>query len=562
MIEKTVIIGGVAGGATAAARLRRRNEEMQIVLVERGDNISYANCGLPYYIGDVIPNRGALLLQSPEQMKKKYNVDVRIKNEVIKIIPDEKTVRIKDLNSGEIYEESYDHLVIATGSSPLVPPLPGIDAENIFTLWTVADTDRIKEYIENHNVKKAAVIGGGFIGLEMAENLHQRGISVSVIEMADQVMAPLDKEMANLVHEDLVKNEVDLFLSDGVKSFSAESDGTLIRLNSGREMKADLILLAIGIKPNSELASDAGIKLNERKGIVVNDYLETSIPDIYAVGDVIAVENYISKKPAMIPLAGPANKQARILADNLCGAYRRYKGSMGTAIARVFDLSVASVGLNEKQLNQAGKVKHEDYETVLINQKSHAGYYPGSSMMTLKLIFDRDGAIFGAQIVGKDGVDKRIDTIASVMAMNGSVFDLAELELAYAPPYSSAKDPVNMLGFVAENLLSGLIRFVEWDEVDAMIASRSEKDDFIILDVTEEAERRVYAIESSVHIPLGQLRDRIDELDQDKLIIPYCAIGVRSYIASRILMQNGFEQVAALSGGITFYRSMHYADEI
>ncbi len=562
MIEKTVIIGGVAGGATAAARLRRRNEEMQIVLVERGDNISYANCGLPYYIGDVIPNRGALLLQSPEQMKKKYNVDVRIKNEVIKIIPDEKTVRIKDLNSGEIYEESYDHLVIATGSSPLVPPLPGIDAENIFTLWTVADTDRIKKYIENHSVKKAAVIGGGFIGLEMAENLHQRGISVSVIEMADQVMAPLDKEMANLVHEDLVKNEVDLFLSDGVKSFSDESDGTLIRLNSGRQMKADLILLAIGIKPNSELALDAGIKLNERKGIVVNDYLETSIPDIYAVGDVIAVENYISKKPAMIPLAGPANKQARILADNLCGAHRRYKGSMGTAIARVFDLSVASVGLNEKQLNQAGKVKHEDYETVLINQKSHAGYYPGSSMMTLKLIFDREGAIFGAQIVGKDGVDKRIDTIASVMAMNGSVFDLAELELAYAPPYSSAKDPVNMLGFVAENLLSGLIRFVEWDEVDAMIASRSEKDDFIILDVTEEAERRVYAIESSVHIPLGQLRERIDELDQDKLIIPYCAIGVRSYIASRILMQNGFEQVAALSGGITFYRSMHYADEI
>lgn len=557
MAKKTVIIGGVAGGATTAARLRRRDETMQIVLLERGQYISYANCGLPYYIGDVIKSRDALLLQTPRAMKNKFDIDVRVSSEVTRIMPEEKKIEVKNLATGEVYEEAYDNLVLATGSSPVKPPIPGIDADNIFTLWTVPDTDRIKAYIAEKQPKRAAVIGGGFIGLEMAENLHQQGLEVSVIEMQNQVMAPVDLEMAKLVHENMMRNHVHLILEDGVKEFHQADGVTRIELKSGASVEADLVILSIGIRPNSELAKQAGLALNQRGGVLVDEYLKTSYPDIYAVGDVIEVTHYVTKDKTMVPLAGPANKQARILADNLSGDRKKYNGTLGTAVAKVFDLNVASVGLNEKQLKTMGKVKNQDYDSVLINQKSHAGYYPGATPLTLKLLFDKEGKILGGQIVGQDGVDKRIDTLAATMKLNGTVYDLAELELAYAPPFSSAKDPVNMLGFVAENILRGLVSFIEWDEVDALLADAGKKDDYIILDVTEEMERMVFSIPDSYHIPLGQLRNRLEELDREKLIIPYCTIGVRSYNAARMLSQNGFEKVAVLSGGTSFYKSMH-----
>lgn len=558
MAEKTLIIGGVAGGATTAARLRRRNEAMQIIIFERGDYISYANCGLPYYIGDTIKSRDALLLQTPQAMKNKYNIDVRVSNEVTKILSDEKKVVVKDLKTGESYEECYDNLVIATGSTPIKPSISGIDAENIFTVWTVPDTDTIKKYFQEKQPKSAAIIGGGFIGLEMAENLHKYGIHVSLIEMQDQVMAPIDKEMANLLHENMIKNNVNLILGDGVEAFHNENGATKIELTSGKTVEVDMVILSIGVRPNSELAAQAGIELNKRKGIVVNEYLQTSIADIYAVGDVIGVDNYMTKEKTMIPLAGPANKQARILADNLSGDNKKYNGTLGTAVAKVYDLNVASVGLNEKQLKAEGKVKGEDYFTVLIVQKSHAGYYPGATPITLKMLFEKNGRILGGQIVGKEGVDKRIDTLATTMRLNGTIYDLEELELAYAPPFSSVKDPVNMLGFVAENVLRKMVQFIEWNEVDALINDETKKDDFVVLDVTEEFERMAFAIPGSYHIPLGQLHKRLGELDKNKLIIPYCAIGVRSYNAARVLMQNGFEHVAVLSGGTTFYKSMHY----
>ena len=560
MNKRTLIIGGVAGGATTATRLRRRDENREIIVFERGEYISYANCGLPYYIGDTIKSRDALLLQTPEAMKDKYNIDVRIKNEVLEIDPDAKKVIVKDLKTDKTYEESYDDLVIATGSSPLKPQIPGIDHKNIFTLWNVNDMDNIKSYINENKISSAAVIGGGFIGLEMAENLDHANLEVTLIEMQNQVMAPLDLEMANLLHENIIANGVDLILNDGVKAFEDAGEKIKIILTSGQEVIVDMVILSIGVKPNSELAAKANLALNAKKGIIVDEYLKTSADHIYAVGDVIEVDNFITKEKTMIPLAGPANKQARILADNLCGDQKKYHGSQGSAIAKVFDLNAASVGINEKQLKAMKKVKNKDYFTALINQKSHAGYYPGATNLTLKMIFDADGKIYGAQIVGQDGVDKRIDTLATTIRLKGTIYDLMELELSYAPPFSSAKDPVNMLGYVAENILSHKARFIEWDEVDALLEDK--KDDFVILDVTEEMERMVFAIKDSYHIPLGKLRQRINELDKSKLIIPYCVIGVRSYNAARILMQNGFKRVAILSGGTSFYKSMHYQQKV
>ena len=560
MNKRTLIIGGVAGGATTATRLRRRDENREIIVFERGEYISYANCGLPYYIGDTIKSRDALLLQTPEAMKDKYNIDVRIKNEVLEIDPDAKKVIVKDLKTDKTYEESYDDLVIATGSSPLKPQIPGIDHKNIYTLWNVNDMDNIKSYINENKISSAAVIGGGFIGLEMAENLDHANLEVTLIEMQNQVMAPLDLEMANLLHENIIANGVDLILNDGVKAFEDAGEKIKIILTSGQEVIVDMVVLSIGVKPNSELAAKANLALNAKKGTIVDEYLKTSADHIYAVGDVIEVDNFITKEKTMIPLAGPANKQARILADNLCGDQKKYHGSQGSAIAKVFDLNAASVGINEKQLKAMKKVKNKDYFTALINQKSHAGYYPGATNLTLKMIFDADGKIYGAQIVGQDGVDKRIDTLATTIRLKGTIYDLMELELSYAPPFSSAKDPVNMLGYVAENILSHKARFIEWDEVDALLEDK--KDDFVILDVTEEMERIVFAIKDSYHIPLGKLRQRINELDKSKLIIPYCAIGVRSYNAARILMQNGFKRVAILSGGTSFYKSMHYQQKV
>lgn len=560
MRKKTVIIGGVAGGATTAARLRRKDESMEIVLLERGEYISYANCGLPYHVGDVIKNRESLLLQTPEAMKKKFNIDVRVQNEAVKINPEDQTVTIKDLKKGIEYEESYDYLVIATGSSPVVPPIPGIDGPDIYTLWTVPDTDRIKKVIEIKKPKTAAVIGGGFIGLEMAENLHRAGLEVSIVEMQDQVMAPLDFEMAQLLHENIEMNGVSLLLGDGVASFEHKDGKTLITLNSGKELQTDMVLLSIGVRPNSELAGEAGLKLNGRGGILVDEMLRTSEENIYAVGDVTEVENYVLKEPAMIPLAGPANKQGRICADNIAGGQKKYKGTLGTSVAQVFDLTAGAAGVNEKTLIRKGKVRGKDYETVLINQKSHAGYYPGAVPVTLKLLFDLDGNILGAQAVGQEGVDKRIDVLAGAMRSGNTIYDLDELELAYAPPYSSAKDPVNMLGFTAENVLEKMVSFMSCRELDDRIETEGWEKDLTILDVTEEMERMVFHIPGSVHIPLGQLRQRMSELPKDRLIVTYCAVGVRSYNAARILEQNGFSDVKVLEGGTSFYQSMHYKD--
>lgn len=558
--KKTVIIGGVAGGATAAARLRRMDEGMEIVMLERGEYISYANCGLPYYIGDKIKSRDSLLLQTPEAMKAKFNIDVRVRSEVTAIHKEEKTVTVKNVRTGESYEESYDALVIATGSSPLKPPIPGIDGPGIFTLWTVPDTDRIKAYLTEKKPKTAAVIGGGFIGLEMAENLHAAGLSVKIIELQDQVMAPLDREMAQLLHENLGMNGVELILKDGVETFAPAENGTRITLKSGRQVEAGIVLLSIGIRANSALAKEAGIELNGRGGIVTDGYMRTSEPDIYAVGDVVETEHHTLKSRTMVPLAGPANRQARILADVLTGKERSYTGVQGTSVAKVFDYTAACVGVNEKTLLSMGKEKGKDYYSILIDQKSHAGYYPGAVMMTMKLLFDGEGTVLGAQIVGQDGADKRIDVIASVMRLHGTVHDLAELECAYAPPYSSAKDPVNMLGFVAENVLEGLVSFLSAAELDRMLAEEDPAA-CTVLDVTEAVEREVFQIPGSYHIPLGQLRERLGELDRSRLIIPYCAIGVRSYNAARILMQNGFEKVKVLEGGTSFYKSMHWEDD-
>ncbi|MEY8353025.1 FAD-dependent oxidoreductase [Lachnospiraceae bacterium 54-53] len=551
-MKKIVIIGGVAGGASCAARLRRLDEKADIIMLERGEYISYANCGLPYHAGDVIKSRDSLLLQTPEAMKKKYGIDVRVKNEVTSIDREKKTVTVRKTDTGEEYEETYDTLVISTGSSPVRPPIPGIESSRIRTLWTVPDTDLIRALIKEKGIKTAAVIGGGFIGLEMAENLRRRGISVSLIEMQDQVLAPLDYEMARLLHENLLQKGIDLHLGDGVRAFKDRETDVSISLDSGRTLTAELVILSIGVRPNSRLAKEAGLPVNERGGILVDEYLRTPDPDIYAVGDVIQGEDFIFREPAMIPLAGPANKQGRIAANNIAGASETYGSTLGTSVVRVFDLTAASVGANEKELMKRGLLKGFGYESILITQNSHAGYYPGAVPLTLKLLFSMDGkTIFGAQIVGRDGVDKRIDTLATAIRLNAGVEDLKRLELAYAPPFSSAKDPVNMAGFMAENVLSGQIAFSGWDAPEQNPGA-------LLLDVREEGELMAFSLPNGKHIPLGQLRSRLKELDPGREIITFCAIGVRSYNAARILLQNGFRKVKLYPGGTRFYQSTHY----
>lgn len=551
-MKKIVIIGGVAGGASCAARLRRLDEEANIIMLERGEYISYANCGLPYHVGDVIKSRDALLLQSPEAMKKKYDIDVRVKNEVTSIDKENKKITVRRLDSGETYEETYDTLVISTGSSPVRPPIPGIGSSRIQTLWTVPDTDRIHALIKENKIKTAAVIGGGFIGLEMAENLRHAGLSVSLIEMLDQVMTPVDYEMAQLLHENILQNGVDLHLGDGVAGFEDQDGSVAITLKSGKTLSAELVILSIGVRPNSELAKAAGLSVNERGGIVVDEYLKTSDPDIYAVGDVIQVDDLIFQEPTMIPLAGPANKQGRIAANNIAGAQETYNKTQGTSVAKVFDLAVASTGANEKALIKRGLQKGSDYESIIITQNSHAGYYPGAVPITLKLLFSADGKkIFGAQIVGRDGVDKRIDTLAVAIRLGAGISDLKSLELAYAPPFSSAKDPVNMAGFVAENLITGKVAFSSWDAVE-------QNPETVLLDVREDAELMAFSLPNAKHIPLGQLRSRLKELDPSRKIIVFCAIGVRAYNAARLLMQNGFHNVKLYPGGARFYQSTHY----
>ncbi|MCE5234623.1 MAG: FAD-dependent oxidoreductase [Clostridiaceae bacterium] len=554
MGKKVVIIGGVAGGATAAARLRRLDETAEIVMLERGEYISYANCGLPYHVSGVIRSRDALLLQTPAAMMKKFNMDVRVKHEAVSIDRANKRVTVKKAD-GETYFESYDTLVLATGSSPLRPPIPGIDAENILTLWTVPDTDKLKSRVRDGDVQRAVVVGGGFIGLEVAENLRHLGIEVTIVEMLDQVMAPLDFELAKLLHENIEKNGVKLSFGDGVSAFSQLDDGGVrVELKSGKFIDAELAVLAIGVRPNSELAKAAGLTLNARGGVVTDEYLKSSDPDIYAVGDVIEVEDFILKGRSMVPLAGPANKQGRIAANNIAGMNEKYEGTQGSSVVKVFDLTAASTGLNEKTLIARGLVRGKDYESVIITQNSHAGYYPGAVPMTLKLLFSLDGKkLFGAQIVGADGVDKRIDTIGVAIRLGAGVEALKSLELAYAPPYSSAKDPVNMLGFVADNVLKAKVRFAAWDA-----AEKSDLNKTILLDVREDSERMAFSVPNAIGLPLGELRARLHELDKEKEIIVFCAVGVRAYNAARILMEHGFQNVKVYPGGSRYYMSTHY----
>lgn len=570
---KTLIIGGVAGGASCAARLRRLDEGAEIVILERGEYISYANCGLPYHVSGIIDEREELLLQTPGGMKRRYNIDVRIKSEVLAINRDRKTVSVKKLDTGEVYEESYDKLVISTGSSPLRPKIPGIDSPRIRTLWTVPDTDGIKKIVDEGKARpgfSAAVIGGGFIGLEMADNLSHAGLPVSIIELGNQVMPTLDYEMAQLLHKNITEHGVNLILGDGVAEFIGKGDSVDIKLHSGRVINANLCVLAIGVRPNGDIAREAGLEMNPRGGIVVNDRMQTSDPDIYAVGDVVEVTDFVFGDKTMVPLAGPANKQGRIAADNIAASSDAsvsagggdgstggsvYHGTQGSSVAKVFDLTAGSTGANEKTLIRRGFVRGRDYESITITQNSHAGYYPGALPMTIKLLFSADGKkIYGAQIVGGDGVDKRIDTIGVAMRLGAPVLALKDLEFAYAPPYSSAKDPVNMAGFVAENLLAGRVSFAPWD------ADRS-MENLLLLDVREAAEVDAYAVPGALNIPLGKLRARLGELDRSKNIVVLCAVGVRAYNASRILSQNGFENVYVYPGGARFYRATHYKNE-
>ena len=549
--RRTVIIGGVAGGASCAARLRRLDGDREIIILERGEYISFANCGLPYHVGDVIHNRSSLLLMTPERMWERFPVDVRVRNEVTSIDREKKTVTVKHTETGESYEQPYDDLVIATGSSPLRPDIPGIDSEKIRTLWTVPDADGIREMVQSGKLSRVAVIGGGFIGLEMAENLHHAGLKVMIIEAADQVMNTLDFEMAQLLHENIRENDIELYLRDGVYSFEDTPEGVTVKLNSGKAMEADMVILSIGVRPNSSLAKDAGLELNARGGIVVDEHMRTCDPNIYAVGDVIEVEDFVSGERTMVPLAGPANKQGRILADVLAGRDSSYKGTQGSSIAKVFDLAAASTGTNEKTLIRRGLEKGKDYDSFVILQNSHATYYPGATQMFIKMLFQPEsGKILGAQIVGRDGVDKRIDTIGVAMRLGASVYDLKDLELAYAPPFSSAKDPVNMAGFVAENIRTGLVWIAQYDAPDT-------DPEAVLLDVREEAEVMAYAVPGAVNIPLGQLRDRLSELDPEKRILVFCAIGVRAYTGARILAQNGFKNAEVYPGGVTFYKATH-----
>lgn len=548
MSKKVVIIGGVAGGASTAARLRRNDETIEIVMLEKGKYISFANCGLPYHIGGSIQERENLLLQTPEAFNQRFNVDVRVLNEVLSIDRDKKTVEVKNLETNEVYRESYDTLVLSPGSTPIQPPIKGIESENIHILWNMDHMDKIINHIQTKEIKKAAVIGGGFIGIEMAENLHDLKLDVSLVEMANQVMAPVDFDMAQGIHAHLREKKVNLILSDGVNYFEDVNGQTKIVLNSGKELLVDLVILSIGVKAQSKLAKDADLNLNQRGGIIVDKYMMTNDDSIYALGDAVEIEHFMTKEQAMIPLAGPANKQGRIVADNIVGKKVEYKGTQGTSIAKVFDITVANTGLNEKDLMRAGKKLHKDYETLIIHPKSNAGYYPGAFPMTFKTIFDMEGKVLGAQIVGYRGVDKRIDVMATAIRFGATVYDLKDLELAYAPPFSSAKAPENMVGFAAENLLKGVCPTVNWHEIESL-----QEKGAVLLDVRTAEEVEMGAIKGSINIEVDALRDRLNELDKNKKYIIYCAVGIRGYIALRIMKENGFKEVYNLSGGYSTY---------
>ena len=545
---KVVIIGGVAGGASAAARLRRLNEQAKIIVVERGPYVSFANCGLPYYIGGEIRDRSALTLQTPQSFLTRFNIDVRVRCEAVKIDPAAKTVTLRDLESGGETLESYDKLILSPGASPVRPPIPGAELEGVFTLRNIPDTDAIRAYMESRAAKSALIVGGGYIGLEMAENLLRAGLSVTVAEMADHLIAPFDADMAADVQQYVRQKGVRLLLNSGVSAIEKQPDGSLAARVGAQKVTADLILLSVGVRPESALAAAAGLQLNERGQIVVDEAMHTSEADIYAVGDAVTVKNFYTGQETFVPLAGPANRQGRIAADNICGISSAYHGTQGTAIMRFFDLTAASVGLNEKAAAAAGIA----YDKTYTYPSSHATYYPGSTNMSIKVLWEKEsGRLLGAQIVGFDGVDKRMDVLSAAMRFGAGITDLTELELSYAPPFSSAKDPVNYLGFIGENVRAGRLQQFFWHDVDALPRDGS----VTLLDVRTKTEAAADAIDGFMNIPLDALREHLDALPKDKPVYVHCFSGQRSYIACCILQGNGYT-CYNLAGGIRLYRSV------
>jgi len=539
-MKKVLIVGGVAGGASTATRLRRLDENLEIIIFEKGEYVSFANCGLPYHIGDVIQNRESLLVQTPESLKARFNLDVRVNSEVIKVNGENKKVRVKTKN-GEEYEENFDFLVLAPGAKPLFPPIKGIESKKIFTLRNINDMDRIKSEIKNNNIKKATVVGGGYVGVETAENLKHLGIDTTLIEAASHILAPFDSEISNVLEFELLSNGVNLLTSEKVIEFQENRNEINIKLESGKTVITDIVILSIGVSPDTKFLQNSGINLGEKGHILVNENLETNLKSVYALGDSILVKNYITNQDVAIPLAGPANRQGRIVAGNIVGRNERYKGSLGTAIIKIFELTAASTGLNERALKQL----NIPYEKIYLHPNNHAAYYPGASPISIKALYNKENKkILGAQALGISGVDKFIDVIATSIKFKATIDDLTELELAYAPPFLSAKSPANMLGFIGQNIEDGLLEQVFMED----LKNYNEKEN-IILDVREELELISGKFNNSINIPLSELRKRYNELPKDKEIWTYCAVGLRGYIASRFLSQKEYK-VKNLAGGI------------
>ena len=544
---KVVIVGGVAGGASAAARLRRLDESAEIIMFERGEYISFANCGLPYYIGGEITKKSALTLQTPQSFNARFNVDVRVNSEVTSIDPKAKTVTVRSKDRGE-YTESYDKLILSPGAAPIRPPMEGADNARVFTLRNIPDTIKIREYVEEEFPESAVVVGGGYIGVEMAENLKNAGVAVTIVELADHVIAPLDYDMACDVHRYLKEKGVGLILKNGVQAIKEEGGKLKLTLSDG-EIETDMVIMAVGVRPDTALAKDAGLELNKRGAIVVNEHMLTSDPDIYAVGDAVEVTDFVTGEKAYIPLAGPANKQGRIAADNICGIPTTYKNTLGSAVLKIFDMTVATTGVNERAAKAAGL----DYDKVYTYSNSHASYYPGSTGMSIKTLYEKGtGKILGAQIVGFDGVDKRCDVLATAIRAGMTAKDLTELELCYAPPFGSAKDPVNFVGYVIENTLAGRVKNFFWDDVAKLPRDGS----VTLLDVRTDLERENgQYIEGFIHIPMDELRARAGELDKSKPVYIHCRTGLRSYVACCMLAGMGFD-CYNLSGGWRLYESI------
>lgn len=542
---KVIIVGGVAGGATAAARIRRLDEQAEILVFERSGYISYANCGLPYYIGGVIENPQQLTLQTPESFFSRFRVHMKVHHEVTAIHPERKTVSVKNLESGEVFEESYDKLLLSPGAKPTQPRLPGVGIDKLFTLRTVEDTFRIKEYINQNHPKSAVLAGGGFISLELAENLRELGMDVTIVQRPKQLMNPFDSDMASFIHSEMRRHGIKLALGHTVEGFVEKGDGVEVLLKEEPSLCADMVVLAIGVTPDTYLAGEAGLELGIKGSILVNDRMETSIPDIYAVGDAVQVKHYVTGQEALISLAGPANRQGRIAADNICGGDSRYPGSQGSSVIKVFDMTAASTGLNETNAKKAGL----DVDKVILSPMSHAGYYPGGRLMTMKVVFEKETyRLLGAQIVGYEGVDKRIDVLATAIHTGMKATELKDLDLAYAPPYSSAKDPVNMAGFIVDNLLNGILKQFHLED----LASLPHDGSVTLLDTRTVGEYRRGHIDGFVNIPVDELRERLDEIETGKPVYVICQSGLRSYIACRILAGNGFD-CYNFSGGFRFY---------